>query len=121
MPAAARYGPGPGTSRRSALDADPPQLATNSACAVLRAGPGVANHCWHFLSTPGEGEALPGRPFQQFGESSRRYLSLQVGQTGAHHVDDHRQRVLSVEFAEQSFDYVGVAELSHQMIVHFQQ
>ena len=41
--------------------------------------------------------------------------------TLAHHVDDHRQRVLPVEFAEQSFDYVGVAELSHQMIVHFQQ
>ena len=69
----------------------------------------------------GGGEALPGRPFQQFGESSRRYLSLQVGQAGVHHVGDHRQRVLSVEFAEQSFDYVGVAELSHQVIVRFQQ
>ena len=69
----------------------------------------------------GEGEALSGRPFQQLGESSRRYLSLQVGQAGAHHVDDHRQRVLPVELAEQSFHYVGVAELSHQVIVHFQQ
>jgi len=45
---------------------------------------------------------------------------LQVGQAGVHHVGDHRQRVLPVEFAEQSFDYVGVAELSHQVIVHFQ-
>jgi len=64
---------------------------------------------------------LPGRPFQQLGESSRRHLSLQVGQAGAHHVDDQRQRVLSVEFAEQSFDYVGVAELSNQVIARFQQ
>ena len=69
----------------------------------------------------GEGEALLGRPFQHLGESSRRYLSFQVGQAGAHHVDDHRQRVLPVELAEQSLDYVGVAELSHQAIVHFQQ
>jgi len=69
----------------------------------------------------GEGEALSGRPFQQLGESSRRYLSLQVGQTAAHHLDDHRQRVLPVELAEQSLDYVGVAELSHQVIGHSQQ